>query len=122
MSNPDEPKLENMDDLKEELSHKKRVPPQAAPAIPSLNQLMSFGEKISYTFLHHKEVGSIHFDRSRREIYYKGHNLKNMELQSVPLKMLEQMRHLLKSDPKGKKFAEEYSQTLDKILKGKKNP
>lgn len=121
VSNPDEPKFENLGDLKEGLSHKPPQIPATAPAIPSLNQLMSFGEKVTYTFLHNKEAGSIHFDRSRREIYYKGHNLKNMDLRPEHLKMLEQMRRLLRSDPNGKNFADEYDRTLDKILPAKKN-
>lgn len=70
--------------------------------------------------MHEKEVGSIHFDKARHEIYYKGHNLKNMEVESEHLKMLEQMRVVLKSDSKGKRFAEAYSQTLDKLILRKK--
>lgn len=124
-TNSNEPKLEGLNELKEKLSQKGPTPPpgpERPSPLSSINQLIGFGEKITYTFMHDKEVGSIHFDQARGEIYYKGHNLRHMDVEPEHLKMLEQMRVVLKSDPNGKRFAEAYGQTLDKLILKKKKP
>ncbi|MBI2982429.1 MAG: hypothetical protein HYY44_09125 [Deltaproteobacteria bacterium] len=124
-TNSNEPKLEKLSEMKERLSEKGvGTPPpwgeKPASPLPVVNRLVSFGEKITYTLLHQKEVVSIHFDRGRGEIYYKGHNLKNMEVSTKHLEVLEKLRLLLESSPDGKPFAQHYGQALDKIILQKK--
>ncbi len=84
-------------------------------AMPSESQLVTFGERMTYTFAYGKEVGSIHFDRARGEIFYKGHNIRNMEMEPWQWQVLEQLRQILAKDETGQRFAESYGHALDKI-------
>jgi len=90
-------------------------------SLPTDSQLVSFGDRITYTFAHGKEIGSIHFDRGRGEIFYKGHNIRNMDPEEWQWQMMEKLRQVLLSDEKGKQFAEAYGRILDKIILEKKN-
>jgi hypothetical protein len=92
-----------------------------AMALPKESQLISFGDRMTYTFSHGKEVGSIHFDRGRGEIFYKGHNIRNMDLEEWQMQVMEQLRRILDADEQGKQFADSYGHTLDKIILEKKN-
>ncbi len=83
-------------------------------------QIISFGERITYVFSQGKEVGSVHFDRGRMEIFYKGHNIRNMDLEDWQSEVLTNLRHILANDSQGKPFAASYGKTLDKILLEKK--
>ena len=78
-------------------------------------QLVSFGERVTYTFSYSKEIGSIHYDRTRGEIFFKGHNILHMDLEPWQMQMLEEMRNVLRSDQRTKRFAEPYGKNLDKI-------
>lgn len=88
---------------------------------PSETQLVSFGDRVTYTFAFGKEVGSVHFDRSRGEIFYKGHNIRNMDLEEWQMQVLEDLRRVLTVSEEGHKFATPYGKTLDKIIWEKKN-
>ena len=99
--------------------------PHQAPPMPERGgevksspgtQLVSFGERITYTFAHGREVGSIHFDRARGEIFYKGHNIRNMDLEEWQMQVMEGLRKTLGMQEQGKRFAESYGKTLDKII------
>ncbi len=95
------------------------VPGQAEDAwkgLPSDSQLVSFGERFTFTFAHGREVGSIHFDRGRGEIFYKGHNVRNMDLEEWQMQVLEGLRKTLAHDEQGKAFADDYARTLDKVI------
>ena len=78
--------------------------------------MVSFGERITYAFAHGREVGSIHFDRARGEIFYKGHNIRNMDLEEWQMQVMEGLRKTLGMQEQGKRFAESYGKTLDKII------
>lgn len=89
--------------------------------LPADSQLISFGERFTFTFAQGREVGSIHFDRGRGEIFYKGHNIRNMDLEDWQMQVLEGLRKTLMQDEQGKVFAQDYARTLDKIVMEKKN-
>ena len=89
--------------------------------LPDDSQLISFGERFTFTFAQGREVGSIHFDRGRGEIFYKGHNVRNMDLEDWQMQVLEGLRMILTQDKQGKAFAADYARTLDKITMEKKN-
>lgn len=97
-----------------------KSPQQAETASMNGVQIISFGERITYVFSQGKEVGSVHFDRGRMEIFYKGHNIRNMELEDWQMEVLTGLRHILANDTHGKSFAPSYGKTLDKILLEKK--
>lgn len=90
----------------------------AAEAFDS--QIVSFGDRMTYTFAFGREVGSIHFDKNRGEIFYKGHNIRNMDLEPWQMQVLEQLRQILRQDGQWSRFAEPYGKVLDKIALEKK--
>lgn len=119
------------------MTHKNLIPektsekvPQAMPVeaaaddawkgLPADSQLISFGDRFTFTFAQGREVGSIHFDRGRGEIFYKGHNIRNMELEEWQMQILEGLRKTLEQDAQGKTFAADYAHTLDKMTMEKK--
>lgn len=105
-------------EARERKTEKQVVSPKKEEQIPPIRggQLASFGERVTYTFLHEGDVGSIHYDRMRGEIFYKGHNIRNMELSESHMQILEKMRSVLKNAPQESRFAETYGKTLDKIV------
>lgn len=82
----------------------------------SERQLISFGDRMTYVFALGKEVASIHFDKGRGEIFYKGHNLRNMDIEEWQMQLLEKLRQVLASEERGKEFVEAYGRALDKIV------
>lgn len=83
---------------------------------PAESQLISFGDRMTYVFAFGKEVASIHFDKGRGEIFYKGHNIRNMDIEEWQMQLLEKLRSLLASEERGREFVEAYGRTLDKIV------
>ena len=84
--------------------------------LPEDSHLVSFGDRFTFTFAYGHEVGSIHFDRARGEIFYKGHNIRNMELEDWQMKIFENLRKNLSADEQGRRFAEDYGRVLDKVI------
>ena len=110
-----------------EVSEKvKKVPPALGEEryrvadFPHQTQLVSFGERVTYTFAAGKEVGSIHFDRGRGEIFFKGHNVRNLDLEEWQHQEMEKLRQILAQDEKCQDFAPSYGKTLDKIIMEKR--
>lgn len=69
-------------------------------------------DKVTYTHCYGDEIVSIHFDLKCRGLYYKGHNLQNLEL-------TETMRHHLddfKSAIEGSKNAKHLLPFLEEVL------
>lgn len=91
-------------------------PYPSLPTLPKESRLVTFGDRVTYTFTHGKEVGSIHYDRSRHEIFYKGHNIRHMEMEEWQWQMMEKFRQVLRGDAKCNSFVESYGQTLDKVV------
>lgn len=81
------------------------------------SRLVAFGDRITYTFAIGREVASIHFDRLRGEIFYKGHNIRNMKLSDWQVKMLSQFQEVLRQHETGQRFADFYENALAKVLK-----
>jgi hypothetical protein len=81
--------------------------------------LAVFKDRFTYTFILNDEVSSIHFDRNRGEIFFKGHNINYMEL-SVPQRTaLVSMEEILEADDQGKKLSASYAATLSRLLADK---
>lgn len=96
------------------------VESDAWKSLPADSQLISFGDRFTFTFAQGREVGSIHFDRGRGEIFYKGHNIRNMDLEEWQMQILEGLRKTLEQDSQGKAFAEDYARSLDKVTMEKR--
>ncbi len=107
-------------DLKQEKGEKQVRKPETRETSPAdlltKAPLVGFGDRITYTFMIGKEVGSIHFDRMRGEIFYKGHNLRNMDLSEAQTQVLEKLRQILHDDAEYQRFAEPYGRILDKVI------
>ncbi len=78
-----------------------------------------YKERLTYTFIMESEVASIHFDRSRGEIFFRGHNIARMKLGPEQRKALIALIGVLEEDEKGREFKEAYSATLDRVLADK---
>ena len=78
--------------------------------------LAVLGDRVTYTFIMDNEVASIHFDRLRREVFFKGHNLANMEITDAQRASLMHMGEVLASDEKAKKLVSDYEATLARLL------
>ncbi|MFH0799712.1 MAG: hypothetical protein V2A66_05980 [Pseudomonadota bacterium] len=78
--------------------------------------LAVYGDRVTYTFILDEEVASIHFDRIRREIFFKGHNIHNFQLTERQMAALQQMTDILAADPNAKAFISDYSATLARLI------
>lgn len=80
------------------------------------NQLVAFHGRLTYVFTHEQEVGSIHFDEMKGEIFYKGHNIRHMHLEPWQWESLEALRQELMGHSKYHRYAIPYGEALDKII------
>lgn len=74
-------------------------------------------DKVTYTFVANEEVVSLHFDRSRQTIFYKGHNISNIDLKPEQVEYLEQFREALEEDPETSNMVHAYNEVLHTYLK-----
>jgi len=84
------------------------------------SMLAIYKDNLTYTFILEREVASIHFDRIRSEIFFKGHNIGNMELTVRQVQALNDLKIVLARDEKGRPFLSDYSATLGRYLADKK--
>jgi hypothetical protein len=83
-------------------------------------KLFHSAEKVTYTFLmDREEIVSLHFDKNRRAIFYKGHSIANIELSSEQMVHLDQFRQEIEKDPSANHFLKEYTEVLNQFLKEK---
>ena len=104
-----------------EAVRKKEGPPiPKVEELPKDGQIVFLGDRLTFTFAHGTEVGSIHFDKARGEIFYKGHNIRNIDPEPWQWQVMEELRKRLSSDGAGndqlKLFAETYGRVLDKVI------
>ena len=79
-------------------------------------KLFTAANRVTYTFVAEKEAVSIHFDSQRKTIFYKGHNIANMPLDSAQLQHIGQFRHALEKDRNGHPFIQEFDASLQEVL------
>lgn len=73
-------------------------------------------DRFTYTFILDQEVSSIHFDRNRGEIFFRGHNIRHMELSERQREALTAMSSILEADEEGRELLSTYSATLARYL------
>lgn len=71
--------------------------------------------RFTYTFLIKGEAASIHFDAMRNEIFYRGHNIRNMSLSELEVDILRGMFNSLLEYNQGF-LALKYKECLSKII------
>lgn len=74
-------------------------------------------DKVTYTFVDNKEVVSLHFDKRRQAIFYRGHNIANLSLTDDQKNHLERFARELQKDSHTRTFAGAYSKALDTARK-----
>ncbi len=79
------------------------------------DQVVGFGDRVTYIFAHDREVGSIHFDRLRGEIFYKGHNIRHLPLEAWQLQKIVELQKMLSQHAQYHDFASSYGKALEKI-------
>lgn len=120
-------RIEDMETMKEEGKEKtpstielwrKLAGQAAAPAAEKApdSVMAVYKDRVTYSFILDGEVASIHFDRGRREIFFKGHNILHLDLSESQKNALMQMREVLAADPKAKKLFNDYEATLGRCL------
>lgn len=83
---------------------------------PQDSLLAVYKDRLTYTFILSDEVASIHFDRAKGEIFFKGHNIRNLELEPAQKQVLEDFKQVLASEEQGKDFLNAYQATLGNLL------
>lgn len=83
------------------------------------SMLACYKDRFTYTFILGSEVASIHFDRTKGEVYFRGRNVLNFNLLPEEKKALYAIFPALKRDKRGKSLLPAYEATLDKLLADK---
>jgi len=91
-----------------------KVPTKGKMAEDSM--LAVYQDRVTYTFILGKEVASVHYDRKRGEIYFRGHNIRNMDLSDEQRQALMDMGMAMQADEKAKEFSASYDATLARVL------
>ncbi|OGQ45596.1 MAG: hypothetical protein A3H42_03410 [Deltaproteobacteria bacterium RIFCSPLOWO2_02_FULL_46_8] len=89
-------------------------PVEGMPAPDSL--LAVYQDRFTYTFILENEVASIHYDKKRNEIFFKGHNIKNFELNPAQIQALVGLKTILTQDKRAKGLVSDYEATLHRVL------
>ncbi|HBF12772.1 MAG TPA: hypothetical protein DDW49_05195 [Deltaproteobacteria bacterium] len=104
------------------------LPPRPTLESPRLGQfykkkgvydgkLLHSASKVTYTFVGDNEVISLHFDRDRKAIFYKGHNIENIELSNIQQAHLEKFRQALIKNPGTKDMIGDFDLSHQAYLK-----
>ena len=83
--------------------------------------LAAMNDRVTYTFILEDEVASIHFDRRRGEIFFRGRNIRHLELSPAQIEALDHMKEVLAGDGKARALLSDYSATLARALADNKN-
>lgn len=75
------------------------------------------GDKVTYTFIDKKEVVSLHFDKRRQAIFYRGHNIVNLSLTDDQKNHLERFARELEKNPHTHPFVGAYAKILGVAVK-----
>ena len=73
-------------------------------------------DRATLTFYVHQEVASIHYDLQRDEIFYRGHNVKNMTMTQEQWGFLQKFSEYLAQDPKAERLQEAYRSCLEHLM------
>jgi hypothetical protein len=86
---------------------------------PPDSMLAILPDRATYTFILEDEVASIHFDRRRGEIFFRGHNIRHLELTQAQKEALGHVEEVLKGGEKGRELFPDYAATLARCLADK---
>ncbi len=92
----------------------RKVQPQKHKAADAM--LAVYKGRLTYTFIAGHEVASIHYDQTKGEIFYKGHNIRSLQMAEETRGYLWELAEVLAHDEEGMLYSSEYSATLRKVL------
>lgn len=106
------------------ISEKKRV--EATPEINRKTKplglekfrearLFATPDRATLTFYQGSQVASIHFDKKRQEIFFRGHNVKNMTLTEEQWMALRQFTQYLRDHEAEPAMIQSYEECLEQI-------
>ena len=72
-------------------------------------------DRATLTFFLEEEVASIHYDMLRDEIFYRGHNVKNMTMDPRHWLALEKFGEYLADDPRSGSLRKAYRRCLEHL-------
>lgn len=78
-------------------------------------KLFHSSDKVTFTLVDEQEVISLHFDKSRRTIFIKGHNIKNIEITEKQRGYLSLFQQELEKNERTGHFVKSYSEVLKLI-------
>ncbi len=84
------------------------------------SMLALYRGRLTYTFILEREVASIHYDQERGEIFFKGHNIRNMVLTGKQRQALMDLAEVLRAEQDARHFYSDYEATLARLLADKK--
>jgi len=73
-------------------------------------------DRATLTFYVDQEVASIHYDTNRDEIFYRGHNVKNMTMTQDQWVSLQKFAEYLADDPKAEALLHSYRRCLEHLM------
>lgn len=74
--------------------------------------------RMTYTFISEdRELISLHYDALRHTLFYKGHDIRNLELNDVQLKHIEQFRTAILKDDQARDLVIQFDETLHHYLR-----
>lgn len=97
----------------------RRVPDKAGKAADSM--LAVYKHRFTYTFIYADEVASIHFDQARKEIFFRGRNIKHLDLSEDHLQAFWDLAEVLAGDREGLELLNDYRTTLAHALSDNSN-
>lgn len=83
--------------------------------VPQDSHLVSFGNKVTYTFAMGNEAASLHYDQARGEVFYKGHRVRGEDLKPWLNQLLSHFKVVLSSSQYADEFLAGYSSVLAKL-------
>ncbi len=82
--------------------------------VPQDSHLVSFGDKITYTFAVGNDVASIHYDQGRGELFYKGHKMSAETFEPWMHDLFNHFRNVISKSQYADKFLQGYTQLIEK--------
>src|SRR5262249_47901257 len=73
-------------------------------------------DRATLTFYVDQEVASIHYDAQRDEIFYRGHNVKNMTMSPEQWQSLRKFGEYLEQDPRAASLLVSYKRCLEHVM------
>jgi len=83
--------------------------------LPQDSHLVSFGDRVTYTFAVGNDAASIHFDQARGKIFYKGHRVVAEDLQPGLVELLNHFKDVLAKSQYADRFLTDYEELLSKM-------